>query len=251
MRDMEDYGEKVAAKDMEFERRQEYFRRNLVKKAIETYAPQGGSVLEIGCGLNPLFSDYQDEYQFTVVEPVNHFFKNAEHLAENYKHAVCYQGFFEDVAEKIKERSFDVIICAALLQEVEDPNRFLRAVQDLCSQSTIVHLNVPNAFSLHRLLAKEMGLLDDVHQFSERNHILQQQTVFDMESLKRLVRSENYQIIESGSIFLKPFSHKQMQQCIEHQILSMDVLEAMDRICESYMKEYGSEIYLNMRKMNR
>lgn len=33
MRDMEDYGEKVAAKDMEFERRQEYFRRNLVKKS--------------------------------------------------------------------------------------------------------------------------------------------------------------------------------------------------------------------------
>lgn len=250
MRDIADYERKFTGSDMDFERYQEHYRRNAVKKMIDRYVSKGSSVLEIGCGLKPLFADYQDEYEFTVVEPADYFYKNAKLLAGNNKNIVCYQGFIEDITDEIKECTFDFIVCAGLLQEVEDPRRLLRSIYSLCSSKTIVHVNVANAFSLHRLLAKEMGLMEDVHQFSETNYILQQHAVFDMKALKQLVSSEHFQVIDAGSIFLKPFSQKQMQQCMKHEILNDDVLDALDSICSSYMKEYGSEIYLNMQREN-
>ncbi len=248
MRDMADYERKLTGEDMDFERYQEHFRRNTVKKMIDMYIPEGSSILEIGCGLKPLFVDYHDEYKFTVVEPADSFYKNAECLAENYKNVVCYQGFMEDIVEEMKGCTFDFIICTALLHEVVDPKRLLRVIHSLCSQKTIVHVSTLNAFSLHRLLAKEMGLMEDVHQLSETNQILQQSAVFDMKSLKQLVSDEHFQILDAGSFFLKPFSQKQMKQCMDHEILNHDVLDALDSICSSYMKEYGSEIYLNIQR---
>lgn len=117
----------------------------------------------------------------------------------------------------------------------------------LCHPETVVHVNVPNAMSLHRLLAKEMQVIQDVHQMSKSNIKLQQHNVFDMDSLKQLVECENYQIMDAGSYFLKPFTHHQMQQCMDLNILNDDILDALDSICGSYMKELGSEIYVNMR----
>lgn len=47
--------------------------------------------------------------------------------------------------------------------------------------------------------------------------------------------------------FLKPFTHRQMQQCMDEKILNVSILEGLDRLCEGYFKDYGSEIYLNVR----
>ena len=58
MRNMEDYEQKYM--NLDFERYQEKYRRRLVREVIDTYAAKDCSILEIGCGLMPLFIDYQD-----------------------------------------------------------------------------------------------------------------------------------------------------------------------------------------------
>lgn len=248
MRDISNYEQQYMTHP--FERNQEKYRRRLVKGVISKYAKPGDCILEIGCGLSPLFMDYHDEYKFVVVEPAAHCYENAHILAEKYKNVSCYHGFFEDAIPQIMERRFHIIICSSLLHEVENPRLLLQNIGCLCDQQTIVHINVPNAFSFHRLLAKEMGLITDVHQLSDSNITLQQHSVFDMESLKDLIISEGYSVLDSGSFLLKPFTHQQMQQCLDSNILNEDILNALDRMCASYMKEYGSEIYLNMRYVN-
>ncbi len=248
MRDILDYERQYT--EHPFERSQEKYRRRLMKDVIAKYAKEGDCILEIGCGLDPLFVDYHDEYTFVVVEPAAHYYENACLLAEKYNNVLCYQGFFEDVMSRIMGRTYDIIICSSLLHEVENPRLLLQDIGCLCHRQTVVHVNVPNAFSLHRLLAKEMGLLEDVHQLSDSNLTLQQHNVYDMESLTKLVLSEGYCVVDSGSAFLKPFTHQQMQQCLDSNILNEDILNALDRMCASYMKEYGSEIYLNMRYVN-
>lgn len=245
MRDVEEY-EQTFMK-MDFERYQEKYRRRLVEKVIDTYAAEGCSILEIGCGLMPLFVDYQDEYFFTVVEPADHCYENAKALSENYNKVVCRQGFFEDAVERIKWSKFDIVICSGLLHEVENPGALLRAMKLVCDKNSIVHINVANALSFHRLLAKEMGLIESVYQLSDSNLALQQHNVFDLEQLKKLVSGEGYQIIDSGSYFLKPFTHRQMQQCMDARILNENILDGLDRLCEIYLKDFGSEIYLNAR----
>lgn len=47
-----------------------------------------------------------------------------------------------------------LMILSSLLHKVEDSQRFLRAVFKCCTENTVVHINVPNADSIHRLLAK-------------------------------------------------------------------------------------------------
>lgn len=249
MRDISNYEQQYIAHP--FERIQEKYRRQLVKKTISGYAKAGNNILEIGCWLAPLFTDYHDEYKFTVVEAAAHCYENACALAKKYKNVSCYKGFFEDIAGQIEGEKFNIIICSSILHEVENPHLLLRDIGRLCSQDTVVHVNVPNAFSLHRLLAREMGMIGDVHQLSESNIVLQQSSVFDMKSLTELVISENYEVLDSGSFLLKPFTHKQMQDCIDSGVLNGDILDALDKICGSYMKEYGSEIYLNMRHLNK
>lgn len=245
MRNIAEYEQQFMKHD--FERYQEKYRRQLVEKVIAAYAKSECSILEIGCGLKPIFIDYQDMYVFTVVEPATRCYEKAKELSENYSRVTCYQGLFEDVVSQIVENRFDIIICSSLLHEVEDPAKLLRAIKAVCSKESIVHINVPNALSFHRLLAKEMGAIESLYQLSDSNLALQQNSVFDINGLKKLVLNEGFQVIDSGSCFLKPFTHWQMQQCMEKQILNEDILEGLDKLCNSYFKDYGSEIYLNIR----
>ncbi|MCM1184228.1 MAG: class I SAM-dependent methyltransferase [Roseburia sp.] len=244
MRNITDYEQQYM--EHSFERYQEGYRKRLTKSVIRKYAKEGSSVVEIGCGPYPLFTDYEGEYLFTVIEPAKTWYENACTLAKEYGNVSCYQGFLGDFVRNIRGETFDIVICSSLLHEVENPRQLLRDIRLLCNHGTIVHVNVPNAFSLHRLMAKEMGLIRDVHQMSGYNLELQQHTVFDMDMLKELVGQEGYRVIDSGSCFLKPFTHKQMQQCMDAQILNEDILEALDGLCVSHFKEYGSEIYVNL-----
>lgn len=244
MRNIDDYEQQYLKHP--FERYQEKYRRKLIGKVIAKYAKKGCTIVEIGCGMMPLFVDYQDEFLFTIIEPANYCYENAKALSKTYRNVICYQGFFEDIAEQEDLGTYDLVICSGLLHEVEDPNQLLRAVKKLCHPGTVVHVNVPNAFSFHRLLAKEMGIIQNVHELSDVNKSLQQHNVFDMETLKQLVRSEGYRVTDEGSYLLKPFTHQQMQQCVDHQIINDEMLTALDRLCETCFKDYGSEIYLNL-----
>lgn len=247
MRNIQDYEEQYLASP--FERYSEKYRRKVVKNTIESYVKKGGTIVEIGCGVLPLFVDYKDVYSFIVIEPGNYCFENAKKLAQGLNRVQCYYGFLKDILNKIEKekRKNSLIVCSSLLHEIENPSDLLRDIRQLCCRDTVVHINVPNAYSFHRILAREMELIQDVHQFSDKNLSLQQHAVFDRKSLKRLVEKENFEVIEEGSYFLKPFTHAQMQQCMDLHIMNDDTLNGLNRLCESHFKEYGSEIYLNMR----
>lgn len=45
---------------------------------------------------------------------------------------------------------------------------------------------------------------------------------------------------------MKPFSHKQMMQCIEQGILTETLIDGLDKMVK-YFPEYGSEIFINYR----
>ena len=75
MRDIDKYAEDYAQKD--FESYQVKYRRKLVLEQIAKYKPH--NVLEIGCGMEPLFL-YVEDATFTIVEPSAKFCENARLL---------------------------------------------------------------------------------------------------------------------------------------------------------------------------
>lgn len=238
MRDIQNYAEKY---DMPgFEEYKVYYRRRKILEFIEKYQPR--NILEIGCGKEPLF-EYVNDVAFTIVEPSETFYYNALELAGKRGNVICYNGFFEDVAEKLTDK-YDAVICAGLLHEVEEPERLVKAIYEICTPNTIIHINVPNANSLHRILGKEMGILKNVHDMTKGNIEFQQHTNFDRNSLNKIVENNGFKIIEQGALFVKPFSHEQMYTMLKNRIIDITTLEGLYKLGE-YMPEFASEIYVN------
>ena len=244
MRDIEDYTEKYTKNNFELNYQVKY-RRKKVLELLYKYSHE--KVLEIGCGMHSVAKDFHDFLEFTIVEPSEAFARKAEQEVER---ADVIHGTIENVATFVGKKDYDYIIVSALLHEVENPAAFLKIIHQLCTPRTIIHINVPNAKSFHRLLAYESRIIDRISSLSESNFKFQQHSIFDMGSLKALLSDtaqkggKGITIVESGSYFVKPFAHAQMEQCLKHRIFGDNVIEGFDQMIK-YLPDMGSEIYMN------
>lgn len=203
-------------------------------------------ILEISCGTRPLFKDFSDFKKLVIVEPSKVFFENALGLLKDHPDLSpkvdFINDYFENAVGKLNVYNFDFVILSNVLQEIEDVSPFLQGLYKTCGGNTIIHIVVPNAKSFHRLLAFEMGIIDSVYQLSDRNILLQQQRVFDLKSLSKLLAENGFSIVEAGSSFVKPFTHLQMQEMLGDQIIDERTLDGLYKIVQ-YMPELGSELF--------
>jgi len=224
------------------------YRRKCVLAQLEKYPHR--KILEIGCGMFPLFHYMKTEYdKYYIVDPSIFFANNARELAGEQleKKIWVYTGYFEQMLDVVRNVEPDFIICSSLLHEVRDERGLLQAIREVAVKESVIHINVPNATSMHRLIAKEMGLIEDIYTKSKTQNELQQRQVYDMEQLKTLVIENGYDILEEGSYFIKPFTHRQMSLMLKQNIIDKKVLEGLDRIVK-YFPENGSEIFVNLKK---
>lgn len=234
-------------RDYGFERWQVEYRRRVV--LTETAGMRSGSVLEVGCGLEPLFCAEPDSHRWLVVEPSTAFVAAAQVRAQNRQDVQIIEGFLESSLDAIvaanNNEAFSLIIVSGLLQEVNDPQLFLAAVRTLCSDETVVHVNVPNAHSLHRRTAVAMGLLSHANEQSHRAAVLQQRTVYDVDSLYREVVDAGFRVVGSGGILLKPFEHHRMLSAMETGILTEAHLDAY-AVLGAQHPDLASEIWVHL-----
>lgn len=242
MRDIDRYTQEYIKHD--FEEKQVFYRRKKILEIIHTYPHK--RILEIGCGKEPLFQFVTDFEAYTVVEPSDLFFEHAASLAANDARITCIHDFFGRETA-LNGETYDFIVCSGLLHELEKPSEILQGCYRLADSDTVLHINVPNAKSLHRILALESGMIENVCEVSERGKLLQQARVFDLDKLKQMVADSGFKMMESGSYFVKPFTHKQMAEMLEHKIIDDQVLEGFYNLIK-WMPDYGSEIYVNVCK---
>ena len=179
-------------------------------------------------------------------------FENAQQLMtqSDIGSIICYNNFLENIEAELSNYQFDYIVCSSLLHEVENPRQFLQNIFNLCiKDKTIVHINVPNMNSFHRLLAKESGLIKDEHDKSQNNILLQQYTNFDMNMLKSMLQDAGFKIINSGDYFIKPFTHSQMKHLMDIGFLTNEILDGLYSM-QKYMPNLGSEIFIEAKKIN-
>jgi len=215
--------------NLKFERVQERYRKKKVLEILNKYKPK--KILEVGCGSDSLSNYYDGEW--VVVEPFCEF-------AKGVKNAKVIEGFFEEV--DIKDE-FDFIVISGLLHEVEDVDKFLSKLNQI-ARNAVIHINVPNAKSFHKLLGVSMGEIDSIYDKTNTHIKLQQNMVFDMDGLVDLLQKHGFRIIDKGGYFIKPFSHSQMQKMLECGIINQKVLDGLYNLKE--LEEFGSEIYVNV-----
>lgn len=247
MRDIENYEMKYLKVDFELEYLVKYRR----KKVLELLSMhEHKHILEVGCGMDSL-ANYVEEYEsFTIVEPGEHFINENKNKLKNPEKTRFVKGFIEEQIANLQDRKYDFIVISGLLHEIENPEELLLGIAQLCEKDkTIVHINVPNANSLHRILAYESGLIPKLNAYSAANIEFEQHNIFSMEVLEKMISTsvpegESVEIVEKGSYFIKPFSHKQMQDCLDKEIISDKVIDGFDRLSK-YLPDYGAEIFVN------
>jgi SAM-dependent methyltransferase len=245
-RDLKLYGEAYARQP--YEKYQVAFRKRKIREILARYTHN--SLLEVGCGLESIFEEIDSYNDITIVEPAQMFYENA--LANKAKHPgkniKIIHASLEEAGEKLTGANFDFILVSSLLHEIPEQNLFLKSLYNISAPQTVVHVNVPNARSFHRLLAVEMGLIPDVFEKSESNILFQQHTVFDLPMLQDIVTRNGFLVIESGSYSFKPFTHSQMQAMIDNGTITEAMLEGFYKM-EKHIPGTGSEIYVNMKKI--
>lgn len=230
--------------DSGFEREMIRARRRLALEVLHRLSP--ASVLEIGCGTDPLYAEAAQleapPLRWTVVEPGGAFARIAEDLRSERVELEVVQALFEDAAPHLDAAMRpDFVACLGVLQSVADPVRWLGLVRDAMARSGALLVTVANAYSLHRRLARVMGLIADERELSPRDRAGFHTTVFDLERLSATVAEAGFQVERAGGYLLKPFAHDQMDRI--RPILTDEMLDGLWQLGSS-LPELASEIYV-------
>lgn len=247
MRDLNDYQAAYLA-DYGFEGHMVRYRRRCILEWLASVPHT--RMLEVGCGVEPLFEHVRDWEQYTVVEPGATFAAEARRRASAHVDRVptVHESLIESAVDVLRGETFDCIVVSSVLHEVQQPAQLLAAVHALCSEDTRVHLNVPNANSLHNRLAVKMGLIPDIFTRSALAERMQRTTTYDLPRLIDTVHTAGFVVDSSGSYFLKPFTHGQLDAMLQREIVDVRVLDALYDVVADF-PDAGAEIYLNVRRV--
>ena len=244
-RDLDCYSRQYAAQP--YEKYQAAFRRREIMDILTRHSHS--TLLEVGCGLESIFLHLDSFETMVVVEPAAVFYDKARSDAAKRKDKkiTVINKTLEGAVDEIEGVDFDFVLVSSLLHEVPDPKAILRQVRSLCRPDTTVHINVPNANSFHRRLAVEMGLIKDVHEASAANIEFQQHAIFDLSALRRTAEEAGFRVEAAGAYAFKPFPHRQMQQMMDSQLLTEEMVEGFYKMGR-HLPDWCSEIYVNVRK---
>lgn len=246
MRDLDDYQKKYYSEPGEA--LMVRHRRKHILSIMSRYPHN--NILEIGCGNEPLFMYFSDYESMTIVEPGHIFASNAINKAlENQSNIKIIEDYFEKSVDLLFElnHGFDYIIVSSLLHELESPEELMESLYTISSPDTIIHINVPNANSFHRLIAQKMGIINDVHELSSQQKKMQRNKVYDMRELVTLCNNYGFTVIEKGSFVPKFLTGEQIDKMIESEIVDNSYFDGLDSIID-YIPEYGAEIYIQMKR---
>ena len=105
---------------------------------------------------------------------------------------------------------YDHVVLANLLQEVPDPQALLAVGARHLADGGALHVTVPNARSLHRLVALAMGLLDGPAELGERARRLETLGFVDPQDLGSWARALGLRVAVRRGILLKPLPNEAM-----------------------------------------
>jgi len=134
----------------------------------------------------------------------------------DYSNVKKTYSLFEDFETDVR---YDTIIMSHVLEHVSDTLMVLNKIKAWLKEDGVFLVSVPNAKSIHRLAAVEMGMLTSIYELNSRDKELGHYRVYDLDSLTNDIQFAGFTIREKGGIFLKPLSNGQIENNWNDQMI--------------------------------
>ncbi|MGE5293927.1 MAG: class I SAM-dependent methyltransferase [Solirubrobacterales bacterium] len=197
---------------------------NYIEKCI-AYSRDRSAYLELGIGHGIAIRRLSEAMRRVVVV------EGASELVEQYRgmypNVEINHGYFEHFDT---DETFAQIGMGFVLEHVDDPVVILQRYRKFLATDGSIFVNVPNAASLHRLLAINAGLLDRLDRMSETDRRHGHQRFLRFDEWKALFEGQGFTIARAEGLYLKPFTTQQ----IERAGLPTEVYRALAEVAASY-----------------
>ena len=195
------------------------------------------NVLNLGLGNGFLSRILADEVNsLTVVEGSVSII---DRFSFPHKSVTFVESYFEDY---LPENKFDLILANHVLEHVSDPVCLMKnKFNDWVVPNGIIYITVPNARSIHRLIGKQMGLLDSEYDLNKSDIRAGHQRVYDKNMLVQHITGAGLKIVDMGGYNLKMVSLEQMKDW------SQELLDAIFEVSKVMPLDICSNLWVKAR----
>lgn len=180
---------------------------NWYPKRILQHTPNSQSLLELGLGHGYTTTIFSKRFAKHVV------LDGSRAIIENFqsKYPDCKAEIVETYFEKFESaEKFDLIVMGFILEHVDNPVEILKHYKQFLAPGGRMFIAVPNAEVLNRRLGHAAGLLKDMQELSENDHILGHQRYYTVKTLTDDIHAAGYSVALMEGIYLKPLTTSQM-----------------------------------------
>ncbi|MGX5657269.1 class I SAM-dependent methyltransferase [Geodermatophilus nigrescens] len=200
---------------------------------IRRWFRPGDAVLELGCAtglMTSLFAERDVTVDAVERTPAYHAAAQARGLPGVTVHLT-------DMDDFASPRRYEHVVAAHVVNELPDPLGLLRRIrEEFLAPGGLVHVSLTNPYSLHRLVAMEMGLLEAPEALSDRGRALATVEIFDGDRLEALAREAGLTCVHREPVLLKPLTNAQLAE------LPDAVIAGLDRVARRF-PEHGALNY--------
>ena len=115
--------------------------------------------------------------------------------------------FFEDYSPNTLA---DFVVASHVLEHVDEPIQLLRRIRSWIKPDGALIAIVPNKESIHRRIARDMGMITKLDELSNRDLLVGHQRVYGLNELIDHFTEAGFIVEEFRGFFLKPLSNGQM-----------------------------------------
>lgn len=232
-----------------FERILEKFRLRKIFEIASILELAGDrEILEVGPGYNSLASDLWPDNQWTLLEPSQELFVLNLKKFKNRENIQILNYSLEKYLANLGKNEFELVVLSSVLHELDNPIGTLKEVSHLLVEGSKILIVVPNNQSVHRQFGVTLKIIEDLNSQTKTEMLMQQKTNYSISTLEELIVSAGFKSVYASTSFVKPHTHKQMQEWVDSKVLLSEDLDHLYDLSFAF-HPFNAEIFMVVEKV--